>query len=137
MRGCSPSGCTGSAKGEFTLWRLPDFSYERLIQHHQLAVRGLVWSHSGQWLLSADDSGAVKYFESTLNPVETVAAHKERVNDVSFAPSDRKFATAAADNSMRIWDFETKQQERVEELKKKLREDTRVEVRFNSILIRF
>ena len=29
---------TGSAKGEFTLWRLPDFSYERLIQHHTQAV---------------------------------------------------------------------------------------------------
>ena len=104
---------TGSAKGEFTLWRLPDFSYERLIQHHTQAVRGLSWSHSGQWLISSDDLGKVKYFEHTLNPVAEIAAHKERVNDVSFAPTDRMFATAAADHTVAIWDFETKQQVRV------------------------
>ena len=63
------------------------------------------YSHSDDWLLSADQDGNVKYFQTNLNNVKEVRAHDHAVRDLAFAPTDVKFVTASDDATLKIWDF--------------------------------
>jgi polyadenylation factor subunit 2 len=55
--------------------------------------------------VSGDDAGAIKYWKPTLELVKCVAGHREPVRDLSFAPTDLKFASASDDSTIKIWDF--------------------------------
>ncbi len=57
-------------------------------------------------MLTADDSGVVKYWQTSMNNSKAFKAHKEAVRDVSFCPSDAKFATASDDQTVSVWDFD-------------------------------
>ena len=63
------------------------------------------YSHSDDWLLSADQDGNVKYFQTNLNNVKEIRAHDHAVRDLAFAPTDIKFVTASDDATLKIWDF--------------------------------
>ena len=63
------------------------------------------YSHSDDWLLSADQDGNVKYFQTNLNNVKEIRAHDHAVRDLAFAPTDVKFVTASDDATLKIWDF--------------------------------
>ena len=39
----------------------------------------MVWSHSDQWMLTADHGGFVKYWQSNMNNVKMYQAHKEAI----------------------------------------------------------
>ena len=52
---------TGSTSGEFTLWNGVSFNFETIMQAHDSAVRAAAWSHSDDWLVSAEQAGIVKY----------------------------------------------------------------------------
>lgn len=39
----------------------------------------MVWSHDDQWLLSSDQGGFVKYWQTNMNNVKMYQAHKEAV----------------------------------------------------------
>ncbi|XP_065060829.1 uncharacterized protein LOC135688058 [Rhopilema esculentum] len=104
---------TGSSSGEFTLWGGLTFNFETVLQAHDSAVRTMEWSHNDTWLLSADHSGYVKYWQSNMNNVKTLPAHTEPVRGVGFSPTDNKFATCSDDGTVKIWDFYRCQEERV------------------------
>ena len=42
------------------------------------------WSHNDTWLLSADHSGCVKYWQSNMNNVKTLQAHTDPVRGVGY-----------------------------------------------------
>lgn len=49
------------------------------------------WSHNDTWLLSADHSGSVKYWQSNMNNVKTLQAHNDPVRGVGYVvPSLKK-----------------------------------------------
>ncbi|XP_048581038.1 pre-mRNA 3' end processing protein WDR33 isoform X2 [Nematostella vectensis] len=96
---------TGASSGEFTLWNGLTFNFETILTAHESPVRAMVWNHHDSWLLSADHSGIVKYWQSNMNNVQMYEAHKEPVRGLSFSPTDNKYASCADDGLVKIWDF--------------------------------
>ncbi|KAF2763569.1 WD40 repeat-like protein [Pseudovirgaria hyperparasitica] len=96
---------TGSTSGEFTLWNGMGFNFETIMQAHDAAILGADWSSSGEWLVSGDKAGVVKYWQPNFNNVKAIQAHNEPIRDMAFAPTDVKFVTASDDASLKIWDF--------------------------------
>ncbi|CAH8472775.1 unnamed protein product [Schistosoma mattheei] len=104
---------TGAFSGEFTLWNGLTFNFETILQAHESQIRCMKWSHNEEWLLTADHSGYVKYWQANMNNVEMYQAHKEPIRGVSFCPFDNKFVTCSDDSTVRIWDFHRCAEERV------------------------
>ncbi|KAF5405645.1 WD repeat containing protein 33 [Paragonimus heterotremus] len=104
---------TGAFSGEFTLWNGLTFNFETILQAHESQIRCMKWSHNEEWLLTADHSGYVKYWQANMNNVEMYQAHKEPIRGVSFCPFDCKFVTCSDDSTVRIWDFHRCSEERV------------------------
>jgi polyadenylation factor subunit 2 len=96
---------TGSTSGEFTLWNGTGFNFETIMQAHDTAVRAVTYAHNNEWLISADQEGVVKYWQTNFNNVKEIQAHADPVRDLSFAPTDAKFVTASDDASLKIFDF--------------------------------
>ena len=48
-------------------------------QGHDCPVRSMEWSHNGTWMVTTDDRGFVKYWQSNMNNVHTFQAHSEPV----------------------------------------------------------
>lgn len=70
------------------------------------------WSPSGAWLVSADNSGIIKYFQSNMNNLQAFQGHKESVRDITWSPDDSRFATGADDSTIKLWNFERMKEER-------------------------
>lgn len=96
---------TGTQAGEFCMWGGQTFHFETIIQAHETPVRSIVFTHGGNFLVSGDDAGNVRYWKTNLELVKSTPAHKDPVRQVSFAPTDLKFATASDDSTLRVWDF--------------------------------
>ncbi|CCG81404.1 Polyadenylation factor subunit 2 [Taphrina deformans PYCC 5710] len=96
---------TASSSGEFTLWNGLTFNFETILQAHETAVRALEWSPSGDWLLSGDHEGLIKYSQPNMNIVKVLPAHTEAIRDLAFSPASNKFVTASDDGSMKLWNF--------------------------------
>ncbi|KAI9747576.1 MAG: pre-mRNA cleavage and polyadenylation factor (CPF) complex subunit [Candelina submexicana] len=96
---------TGSSSGEFTLWHGMAFNFETLMQAHDSAVRAASYSHSDDWLISADHLGIVKYWQPNFNNVKVIEAHNDPIRDLAFSPNDTKFVTASDDSHLKIFDF--------------------------------
>ncbi|CAG8557879.1 5565_t:CDS:10 [Funneliformis mosseae] len=86
---------TGLSSGEFTLWNGLTFNFETILQ----------WSHNDNWMVTADHKGIIKYWQSNMNNLKMIEGHKEAIRDLSFAPTDTKFATCSDDGTIKIWDF--------------------------------
>lgn len=96
---------TGSSSGEFTLWNGTGFNFETIMQAHDVAIRALSYSHSDDWLISADDDGLIKYWQPNFNNVKVVQGHNDAIRDLAFSPNDAKFVTASDDSTLKIFDF--------------------------------
>lgn len=96
---------TGSSSGEFTLWNGMGFNFETIMQAHDSAVRAASWSHSDDWLVSADQDGKIKYWQPNFNFVKEMQGHESAIRDIAFSPNDTKFLTASDDSTIKIWDF--------------------------------
>eukprot|EP00180_Rhodochaete_pulchella_P000513 Plantae.Rhodophyta-Rhodochaete_pulchella.ctg1366.p1 GENE.Plantae.Rhodophyta-Rhodochaete_pulchella.ctg1366~~Plantae.Rhodophyta-Rhodochaete_pulchella.ctg1366.p1 ORF type:complete len:447 (+),score=49.68 Plantae.Rhodophyta-Rhodochaete_pulchella.ctg1366:27-1343(+) len=107
---------TGASTGEFALWNGLTFNFETILQAHDTRVQTILWSRNGKWMLTGDQSGIVKYWQSNMNNLKAFQAHEQAIRDISFASSDLKFATCSDDGTIKIWDFASPapgQQERV------------------------
>ncbi|KAF1357204.1 WD40 repeat-like protein [Lizonia empirigonia] len=102
---------TGSTSGEFTLWNGMGFNFETIMQAHEAAIRCVEYTHTDDWLLSADQTGVVKYWQTNFNNVKEMQAHSEAVRGLAIAPTDSKFVTCADDTTLKIWDFASSQEE--------------------------
>ncbi|KAG9232031.1 WD40-repeat-containing domain protein [Amylocarpus encephaloides] len=96
---------TASSSGEFTLWNGTGFNFETIMQAHDVAIRTLAYSHSDDWLVSADHDGIIKYWQPNFNNVKVIQGHSDSIRDLSFSPNDSKFVTASDDSSLKIFDF--------------------------------
>lgn len=102
---------TGSTSGEFTLWNGMGFNFETIMQAHESAIRGVAYTHTDDWLLSADQTGIIKYWQTNFNNVKEIQAHTEAIRGLAIAPTDSKFVTAADDTTLKIWDFASSAEE--------------------------
>ena len=96
---------TGSSSGEFTVWNGMAFNFETILQAHDSAIRAAKYSHNEDWLISADQSGVVKYWQTNFNNVKNIQAHADPIRDIAFSPNDSKFITACDDHDLNIFDF--------------------------------
>ncbi|KAF9009515.1 WD40-repeat-containing domain protein [Cyathus striatus] len=98
---------TGSTSGEFTLWNGLTFNFETILQAHDSPICTMSFTHSGNYLASADKSGVIKYFEPNMNNLTAWqgSSSREAIRGISFSPDDMRFATASDDSSVRIWSF--------------------------------
>lgn len=71
----------------------------------------MIWSHNSNWMITGDDGGIIKYWQSNMNNFKAFQAHKEAVRDLSFCPTDLKFASCSDDVTLKIWDFAKCQEE--------------------------
>ncbi|KAF2481695.1 WD40-repeat-containing domain protein [Neohortaea acidophila] len=104
---------TASTSGEFTLWNGTGFNFETIMQAHDSAVRAVIYAHNDDWLLSADQEGVVKYWQTNFNNVKSIQAHEDPVRDIAFSPTDAKFVTASDDTTLKIFDFATSAEQSV------------------------
>jgi polyadenylation factor subunit 2 len=104
---------TGAKTGEFTLWHGLTFNFETILQAHETELRSIVWSHDENWMLSGDQNGTVKYWQSNMNNLKAVRAHEQTIRDLTFARTDAKFASCSDDGSIKVWDFVTSTEERL------------------------
>jgi polyadenylation factor subunit 2 len=81
------------------------FNFETIMQAHDCAIRDARYSHGGDWLLSCDLEGHVKYWQPNFNNVNDLQAHSEEIYELAFAPTDAKFVTASHDTTLKVWDF--------------------------------
>jgi polyadenylation factor subunit 2 len=102
-----------SHSGEFTLWNGMSFNFETIMQAHDTAITALNYSHNDDWLLSGDQDGTLKFWQTNFNNVNIINAHEDAIRDVAFAPGDSKFVTASDDSSLKIWNFSNGQEESV------------------------
>lgn len=102
---------TGSTSGEFTLWNGMGFNFETIMQAHETAIRAVEYTSTDDWLLSADQTGVVKYWQTNFNNVKEIQAHTEAVRGLAIAPTDTKFVTCADDTTLKIWDFASSMEE--------------------------
>ncbi|KAH8673583.1 WD40-repeat-containing domain protein [Xylariales sp. PMI_506] len=96
---------TASSSGEFTLWNGTGFNFETIMQAHDVAIRAMAYSHSDDWLLSADHDGTIKYWQPNFNNVQALQGHHDPIRDLAFSPNDSKFVTASDDSTLKIFDF--------------------------------
>ena len=98
----------GGNNGMFTMWSSLNFAFEATQQAHEVAIRAMEWSHSGEWMVSADNDGIIKYWAPTLNNVKEITdAHPGYpAREVSFCPNDSKFVSCSDDATVKVWDFE-------------------------------
>lgn len=96
---------TASTSGEFTLWNGTGFNFETIMQAHDSAIRALEYSHSDDWLISADHDGLIKYWQPNFNNVQSINAHADSIRDLAFSPNDSKFVTASDDATLKVFDF--------------------------------
>jgi WD40 repeat protein len=80
---------------------------------HDHPIYALTYTHSGAFFLSADNSGALKYFTPTINNLTTIPAHREACRAISFSPNDEKFATGGDDGAIKVWTFGEAREDKV------------------------
>lgn len=98
--------------GEVTIWNGMTFNFETIMQAHDVPILALNYSHNDEWLISGDQDGVLKYWQSNFNNVNIIEAHKDAVRDIAFSPNDSKFVTCSDDSSAKIWNFNNGKEER-------------------------
>lgn len=63
-------------------------------------------------MVTGDHSGVIKYWQSNMSNLKMFQGHKEAIRDLTFAPSDTRFATCSDDSMIKIWDFNTGTEEK-------------------------
>ncbi|CEL94228.1 unnamed protein product [Vitrella brassicaformis CCMP3155] len=96
---------TGTSNGDFTLWDGIDFGFFDLKQLNHSAVGALTWTHSEKTLISGNYTGEVHLYTPQLLSINIIQAHKSMIRDISLAPTDLKFVTAADDSHSILWDL--------------------------------
>lgn len=83
-------------------------------QAHDTAVRAMTWSRSGSTMVTADNTGVIKYWEQSMTNIQAFSSHGgQPVRGLSFSPRETKFVSCSDDSTLRIWDWQLYQEERV------------------------
>ncbi len=81
------------------------------------AIGRQIWSWSSRWPWKYNEINSqcllafiavlqVRYWKTNLELVKSVAAHREAVRMLAFAPSDLKYATGSDDSTVRVGGWE-------------------------------
>lgn len=59
------------------------FNFETILQAHDTAVRSMVWSRNGNFMVSGDHGGVIKFWQPSMNNLKLFQGHKEPVRDLT------------------------------------------------------
>mmetsp|Transcript_12491 Transcript_12491/g.23188 ORF Transcript_12491/g.23188 Transcript_12491/m.23188 type:complete len:835 (-) Transcript_12491:57-2561(-) len=113
----SPEGrrlITASQNGELTLWSSFGFIADKTIGSQDV-VRTMTWTRSGDYMLTGDIQGVIKYWNPQMRLLKEIQAHNagSAVRAMNFSPTDLKFVSGSDDVTVKIFDFETGREEMV------------------------
>ena len=74
------------------------------IQAHQDAVRSVVYSPDGHYLLTASWDGSAKIWDSTGGQAFNLRGHTNRINSAAYRPDGLTIVTASDDRTALVWD---------------------------------
>ncbi len=88
------------------IFKLEDFSLQKVIEAHQNSVFCIKYSPDYQFLLSGSRDAHLKVWDVANDYAlhKDIVAHLFAINDICFSPDGRFFATASMDKSIKIWD---------------------------------
>lgn len=99
-----------SADRSISVWRLPDFKFEKRIIPRSFNVSAID-SHPTDSLIAFGDELGFVYllkFENDKITCEGINGHNGKINDICFSPNPVIVATAGSDNRAAVVDFENK-----------------------------
>jgi WD40 repeat protein len=114
-----------SASGsEVKLWSRDGKKIGKPLQAHKSIILKLDFSRDGQSIASADNDGRIIVWKSnTSNPMNLgsddaafsvsgfdIRGHEAPVYSISFSPNDKILASASADNTVKLWSSDEKEQ---------------------------
>jgi len=106
---------TGDQTGVIALWNGTGFQFEFRLQAHKEPISDITWSHSGDYLLTISEKNEVSVWQSNYNSILMFPIHSDSINgkvrQLSFSPTDRKFASCSDDCTVRIWDLSTQRED--------------------------
>ncbi|SFX53008.1 hypothetical protein [Cytophaga hutchinsonii] len=93
-------------KGETMIISLYNEFTPYLIDRGTTADYSLQYSHDGEFLAIANNSGLIKIMDvEGRRLVVALPGHKARVNEMKFSKDDSKLASASFDGTIRVWDL--------------------------------
>ncbi len=104
---------TGNQNGDLTSWDGLVFKFDTITAHahtdgrDDLTIWSIKWLSSGQYMLSADDRGNVKYWTPSVHNVKHVNAcpDNQKIAELAISPGDGAWAAASSDGSVSIFDM--------------------------------
>ena len=92
--------------GEIIIWNMDDPTQKKVIYSEiGNSIWSLDFSPDGKWLVSGDEQGNVKVWDTETNTmVQNLRGHTSRINCIQFSPDGKFMATASNDGSVRLWE---------------------------------
>lgn len=59
-----------------------------IFKAHDTSCRAMQWSHNDSWMVTADHSGYIKYWQSNMNNVKMYQGHKEPIRGIRLVIRD-------------------------------------------------
>eukprot|EP01017_Pseudomicrothorax_dubius_P011623 TRINITY_DN1438_c0_g1_i1.p1 TRINITY_DN1438_c0_g1~~TRINITY_DN1438_c0_g1_i1.p1 ORF type:complete len:325 (+),score=83.87 TRINITY_DN1438_c0_g1_i1:42-977(+) len=77
---------------------------------HSKMIRSLCFTADAKRLIIVSDDQHISLLDIASNkPVQSLTGHKGNINSVDIHPTENKFITASFDQTIRVWDIDSKQ----------------------------
>ncbi|KAG0313378.1 WD_REPEATS_REGION domain-containing protein, partial [Linnemannia gamsii] len=107
----SPDGKTfvgGLISGDILVYDTATWTKVSTVHNHQEPVSNLIFSPSGQHLLSVTKNNTVRFCEQELGWTDLVLeGHSDIVTALAISPSGMQIASGSHDNTVRLWDAQS------------------------------
>ena len=105
---------TGDRQGNITMYNGLAFYYEFHLNASSSSLHDIIWTHSGDFLLTVDSAPSIKVWQSNYNAItEKRVARDTEIHQLTVSPNDRKFAMCSEDKTVKVWDLATLTEELV------------------------
>ena len=100
------SGSDGEGSGELFLWEVESGERLRAFAGHAGQVCGVVWSPTGEQLISGDSDGILRWWDVVTGTcVNMQVSHDGAIRSLKVSPDGRWLASCGDDGAIKIWDL--------------------------------
>ena len=106
---------TGDDSGNITMYNGLAFFYEFHLEASRSTLHDIIWTHSGDFLLTINREPSVRIWQANYNQIKTMPIvtnpEGKKCHQITISPNDRKFAICSEDRTVKIWDIATLSEE--------------------------